>query len=122
MAKADLERLIADLKTHSELQAALVGKASFSEIVEVARAHGYDVSPDDLRTHAQSQSPELSDQQLDAISAGSGLAVEETTALRALPDMPGVNPQASAGGSIPLVGRSGIIPLLGKGGIIPLIG
>jgi predicted ribosomally synthesized peptide with nif11-like leader len=113
MSKADLERLVRDIQTSPRLLSALEGKVAFSEIVSVCRTHGYDISTDDLRAYAHAQSPELNDEQLDAISAG-------TTLLNA--EVPS-SPQLSAGGSIPLFGAGGIVPLVGRSiSSVPLVG
>jgi len=112
MSKVDLERLVTDIQKSPRLLAALEGKAAFSEIVSVCRTHGYDISTDDLRAYAHAQSPELNDDQLDAISAG-------TTTLDA--GRP-ASPRLNAGGSIPLFGAGGVIPLYGRSNSVPLVG
>lgn len=75
MSKADIDRFLNDLNTNAELQAEVRQHAtSVSAAVEIAHAHGYDITLAEAMDHirAQQGTGPLSDEDLDAVAGGKG--------------------------------------------------
>ena len=47
-----------------------MGKSSISEIVQIGNAHGYDITSHDVSAYVREQNPQLTEEELDAVSAG----------------------------------------------------
>ena len=77
MSKADVARLVADLKTNETLRADLQAKGgSLASLVEFGRVHGYDFTLEDAKAYiAETSGRALSDDDLDAVAGGEGATV-----------------------------------------------
>jgi predicted ribosomally synthesized peptide with nif11-like leader len=72
MSKADIERFADDVKKNPALREELEGKNGIPAVLGVATQHGYEITQDDLVAYAQSQNPELSNKELNAVAGGAG--------------------------------------------------
>ncbi len=71
MSRTDTERFVADVKGSPELRKALDGKVGIPAMVEVATAHGYEITEADAREYlAANTNVELSDEQLEDAAGG----------------------------------------------------
>lgn len=72
MSEAEIQRFIADIKSDEALRTELSTQASgVGSVVEFAKAHGYDVTAEDVSAHMRAQlGGELSDEDLDAVAGG----------------------------------------------------
>jgi predicted ribosomally synthesized peptide with nif11-like leader len=71
MSRAELERFVADVKADPRLQADLKERGSgVASIVEIARSGGYEITTQDVRDHVRSQHRELTEEELERITAG----------------------------------------------------
>ena len=74
MSKADVTRFVADVKINSQLQNDLINKLSISDIVAVANKNGYQLTEEDVREYSEEQKAQLTQKELEAVSAGGGFA------------------------------------------------
>ena len=91
MAKADIERFVADVKTNETLQIEVRDNVGVQALVEVANKHGYSVTEEDVLAYAAAHQSELSEKELEVVSGGVSL-------------IGGKELQFVAGGAIPMVG------------------
>jgi predicted ribosomally synthesized peptide with nif11-like leader len=71
MSRAELERFVADVKADPRLQADLKERGSgVASMVEIARSGGYEITTQDVRDYIRSQDRDLTEQELDRVSAG----------------------------------------------------
>ena len=76
MSKAEIERFVTDVRDDAKLQAAVRGKSLDGPgLVAVARAHGYDVTAEDVEAHVRAGSRELSEEELDSAAGGTSWLV-----------------------------------------------
>jgi predicted ribosomally synthesized peptide with nif11-like leader len=74
MAVKDAKAFVEKLKTDSVLLAKLQAAKDDAAKQKIAHDLGYDFSKDDLKTLAQQNTAELSDEDLEAVAGGSGAA------------------------------------------------
>jgi predicted ribosomally synthesized peptide with nif11-like leader len=73
MSKAEIDRFSNDLKTSASLEAKVQAAGTgIPALLEVANAHGYAITLDDVRDYIRSQSQELTDEQIEAVVGGRG--------------------------------------------------
>jgi predicted ribosomally synthesized peptide with nif11-like leader len=72
MSKGDIERFADDVKKNPALREELEGKNGILAVLGVATQYGYEITQDDLLAYAQSQNPELSNEELNAVAGGAG--------------------------------------------------
>lgn len=71
MSMSEVERLAADASGNSDLQEALKNAGTDVEAVAAAaRDRGYDVTAEELQSHAQAKKGELSEEQLEQVAGG----------------------------------------------------
>lgn len=71
MSRAELEQFVADVKADPRLQADLKERGSgVASLVEIARSGGYEITTQDVRDYIRSQDRDLTEQELDRVSAG----------------------------------------------------
>ncbi len=72
MSIQNVERFVSDLKANVNLQAEIKNKDGdgMSAIVAVAKAHGYEISTDDVNAYVRSQRSDLPEEELKRISGG----------------------------------------------------
>jgi predicted ribosomally synthesized peptide with nif11-like leader len=71
MSKADVERLVSDLKADANLQSEVKAKATgIPSLVKVATERGYQITAEDIRQYARSQGQHLTDEQLESTTGG----------------------------------------------------
>jgi predicted ribosomally synthesized peptide with nif11-like leader len=76
MSTSDLERFVGDIKNKPGLQSDLKSKGGGpASVVDVARAHGYDVSMEDIRQYAVAHGHELTDEELEQVTGGVSVIV-----------------------------------------------
>lgn len=101
MSKADVERLVEDLKKDEALRKGLQAKGtSLAALVEFGRAHGYDITLDDAKAYvAEKTGGALSDADLDAVAGGDGATVVAVMTGPAVVVTSGGDPQVVVVGS-----------------------
>lgn len=77
MSQSELERFSADLQSNEVLREELAKNASsVASIVAFAKAHGYDVTVEEVEPHLRAQTGrDLSDDELDSVAGGYAMTV-----------------------------------------------
>jgi len=92
MSMKDVESFVVDLKTNMNLQEEIKAKdgglGGMSAVVDVARAHGYDITAEELNESIRTQHRELTDEELESVSGG--LVVIAIIAILIAPILPAV--------------------------------
>ncbi len=71
MSKSEIERFSADLRSDQALRDSVAAKGEdVTGIVEIARAKGYDITPDEARLHVAVEGQALTDEALDGVAGG----------------------------------------------------
>ena len=71
MSRAEIEQFVADVKADPRLQADLKERGSgVASMVEIARSGGYEITTQDVRDYVRSQDRDLTEQELDRVTAG----------------------------------------------------
>ena len=81
MSIAEAERFAKELETNKPLLNEVIKNASgVKSVVDVAKAHGYDVTVEEAKQYMESRSPkELTDEQLDAVAGGKGGVISQAS-------------------------------------------
>ena len=72
MSEEQLAALLAKIKEDAGLQEKLLGAADLDAAVALAKEAGFDVSKADWLKYQASQTPELSDKELEGVAGGTG--------------------------------------------------
>ena len=71
MSKSEFARFVADLGTDAALRSSVKASASDpTAIVAIAKGKGYAIDVADVRSHLKADRPDLTEKELDAVSAG----------------------------------------------------
>jgi len=74
MSMKDVESFVVELKTNMNLQEEIKAKNGglgvMSAVVDVARAHGYDITAAELNESIRTQRRELTDEELESVTGG----------------------------------------------------
>jgi predicted ribosomally synthesized peptide with nif11-like leader len=71
MSKGEIERFSNDVKANASLEAEVKAKGTqIPGFLEIAKAHGYDITANDVSEYIRSQNQELTDEQIESAVGG----------------------------------------------------
>ena len=82
MSRAEIDRFSNDAKTNSTLQQEIKSKGGeIPSLIQIAKAHGYDISESDVREYIKAHGAELSDEQIESVVGGAAASMSIPTIL-----------------------------------------
>jgi predicted ribosomally synthesized peptide with nif11-like leader len=82
MSRAEIDRFSNDAKTNSTLQQEIKSKGGeIPSLIQIAKAHRYDISENDVREYIKAHGAELSDEQIESVVGGVAASMSIPTIL-----------------------------------------
>jgi predicted ribosomally synthesized peptide with nif11-like leader len=76
MSRAEIDRFSNDARTNSTLQQEIKAKGGeIPSLLQIAKAHGYDISESDVREYIKAHGGQLSDEQIESVIGGMGASM-----------------------------------------------